>query len=583
MVETIINSFEIWISAKEFKKNGRGRGANNNGSYGIKKLRELIYELAIKGKLISQNINDEPVNELVNRILKKRIQLLNEGILKNRKFRTKIHENEIPFSLPNGWKWVRLGEIGNIFNGNSINAKVKEEKYTNIGDGLPFIATKDVGYGWEKLDYDNGISIPENESGFNMAHSNSVLICSEGGSAGKKCGITDRDIFLGNKLFANELFGDINPKYILTIYQAPTFYTQFSQSMTGIIGGISLIKFLELLVPIPPLAEQRRIVNKVDELISVCNQLEQQQTENYETHQILVTNLLNTFTNAADNNEFIELWKRIKDNFDVLFTTEESVEQLKQTILQLAVMGKLVPQDPNDKPASILLEKIAEEKVKLIEEGKIKEQRALPQIGKNEKPFDIPKVWEWARMQTLVFLLGDGLHGTPNYTNGTKYYFINGNNLNNGKIEIKPDTKTVSFDEMQKYKKDLSSNSVLISINGTLGNVAFYNGEEIMLGKSACYFNLSNAISKHYIKILIQSPYFNNYAIRNATGTTIKNLGLKAMNEFPVPLPNITEQKFIVAKVDELFSICDALKEQISNSQITKIQLADAVVERAVA
>jgi type I restriction enzyme S subunit len=244
-------------------------------------------------------------------------------------------------------------------------------------------------------------------------------------------------------------------------------------------------------------------------------------------------------------------------------------------------MGKLVAQNPADEPASELLKKIAKEKAKLVKEGKIKKQAPLPDITEDEKPFELPDGWDWVRLQTIVFLLGDGLHGTPEYTPDTKYYFVNGNNLKNGKIEIKPDTKTVSKDEMLKYKKVLTSNSILVSINGTLGSVAFYNGEEIMLGKSACYFNLSENIFKYYIKLLLESPYFMEYAFENATGSTIKNLGLKAMNELPILLPPLAEQHRVVSKVDELFGLCDGLKERLVEAQTLQNQLAVVVVEHA--
>ena len=148
-------------------------------------------------------------------------------------------------------------------------------------------------------------------------------------------------------------------------------------------------------MPIPPLAEQHRIVAKVDELMALCDQLEQQQTDSNATHQTLVETLLATLTSAADQDEFTEAWQRIADHFDTLFTTEQSIDQLKQTILQLAVMGKLVPQDPNDEPASVLLEKIAKEKARLIKEGKIKKQKPLPEISDDEKPFDLPDSWAW--------------------------------------------------------------------------------------------------------------------------------------------------------------------------------------------
>src|SRR5690606_19607041 len=160
--------------------------------------------------------------------------------------------------------------------------------------------------------------------------------------------------------------------------------------------------------------------------------------------------------------------------------------------------------------------------------------------------------WEKKDLREITTILGDGLHGTPKYSTDGDYYFINGNNLNDGKIELKENTKRVNVDEFDKYKKKLTNRTVLVSINGTLGNVAFYNDEKIILGKSACYFNLKEIVDKYFVKYVLSSPYFINYAHREATGATIKNVSLKTMREFKVPLPTIHEQQTIVRKLDAL-------------------------------
>jgi type I restriction enzyme S subunit len=322
--------------------------------------------------------------------------------------------------------------------------------------------------------------------------------------------------------------------------------------------------------------------------MKLCDELEATQAKRERWRDRLVAATLHGLNNGEandENGETLSFEESANFYFNHLsrFTIRtEHIQQLRQSIQQLAVMGKLVPQDTKGEPASVLLEKIAVEKAQLTKEGKIRRQNPLPEISGDEKPFELPRVWEWARLQTLVFLLGDGLHGTPNYTPGTSYYFVNGNNLNNGKIEIKPSTKTVSFEEMIKYKKDLSSNSVLVSINGTLGNVAFYNGEKIILGKSACYFNLPENISKRFMKILIESPYFMSYALRNATENTIKNLSLKAMNGFPVPLPPLPEQHRIVTKVDELMALCNELEARITATLTTRRKLLEVTLHEAI-
>ena len=170
----------------------------------------------------------------------------------------------------------------------------------------------------------------------------------------------------------------------------------------------------------------------------------------------------------------------------------------------------------------------------------------------DEIPFEIPATWNWARLSNITSILGDGIHGTPEYDATGTVYFINGNNLSNGSIEIKADTKKVSEQEAEKHKRLLNSTTVLVSINGTLGNVAFYNGENVILGKSACYFNLMGNIDKQYIKHILETEYFTEYAKNVATGSTIKNVPLAGMRNFLIPVPPITEQHRIILGMERL-------------------------------
>ena len=268
-------------------------------------------------------------------------------------------------------------------------------------------------------------------------------------------------------------------------------------------------------------------------------------------------------------------------------------KQLKNSILQWAIQGKLVPQDPNDEPASVLLDKIRQEKERLIKEKKIKRDKNASIIYRGEDnsyyekilatgevkcideeiPFEIPATWNWARLSNITSILGDGIHGTPEFDATGTVYFINGNNLSNGSIEIKADTKKVSEQEAEKHKRLLNSTTVLVSINGTLGNVAFYNGENVILGKSACYFNLMGNIDKQYIKHILETEYFTEYAKNVATGSTIKNVPLAGMRNFLIPVPPITEQHRIILGMVRLAHSIDRY-----NDAQTKLDLLNNVL-----
>src|SRR3989339_583824 len=221
------------------------------------------------------------------------------------------------------------------------------------------------------------------------------------------------------------------------------------------------------------------------------------------------------------------------------------LSSLRQSILSEAVQGKLVSQNKEDESAFELLKKIKKEKEKLIKEGKIKKGKELPAISDDEIPYELPKGWVWCRLGNLVSILGDGIHGTPNYTNNGECFFVNGNNLDNGKITIKENTKRVSEEECEKYKKKL------------------------------------NDINKDYIKLIIETNYFLDYCFRNATGSTIKNVSLNSMRLFPIPLPPLPEQRQIVEKVDVLMSFCDELELRVKENKVNSEGLMSGVLREA--
>ena len=256
---------------------------------------------------------------------------------------------------------------------------------------------------------------------------------------------------------------------------------------------------------------------------------------------------------------------------------------LRQKILDLAIHGKLVPQDPNDEPASVLLERIRTEKERLIKEGKIKKgKKSAKTSDKPHYPFELPKGWVWCKLEDVTSVIGDGLHGTPQYNPNGAYYFVNGNNLSNRQIIIKNNTKRVSEEEYIKYKKPLNEHTILVSINGTIGNIGTYSNEQIILGKSACYFNITPFLVKEYMCYVIESNYFQKYALLSATGSTIKNVPLKAINEFYVPIPPVSEQKRIVSEIDYLLAFINKVEEGRENLQNTVQSAKSKILDLAI-
>jgi len=577
MSEVITKNLDLWTSAL-FEKADGGRGGNGRLEvYGIKKLRELILGSALRGLFENEN---ESLPESIEQDIANAKDAYYKSIGKKSREYAFGPPLLAEFKLPASWKWKRVGDLCDLQTG----ATPSTNKPEYFGGDIRWLVSGDIN---QRVIEDCEGRITQSgleNSNCKVLPPKTVLIALNGqGKTRASVALLKVPAACNQSLVGMIPFDAtiLDPMFLLLSLK----YRYFEiRDITGQDQrrGLNMGLVAELSVPLPPLAEQRRIVAKVDELMALCDQLEQQQTHSIEAHQTLVETLLATLTRAASPQELTEAWTRIAKNFDTVLTTEHSIVRLKQTILQLAVMGNLVRQDPNDEPASELSKRIVEEKAQLVEAGEIKKQKPLPGIDEAERPFELPMGWVWCRLQEIVYLLGDGLHGTPEYTPNERYYFVNGNNLSDGEILIKPETKTVARDQYDKYKKPLGENSVLVSINGTLGNVAFNNNEEIILGKSACFFNLAEEINKRFIKVVIDAPSFTDYAYRNATGTTIKNLGLNAMNSLPIALPPKEEQHRIVAKVDELMALCDGLKARIADAQTTQIHLADAIVEQTV-
>ena len=597
--QLITEHLDIWTTAIE-KKSSSGRGSSKKFSlHGIKKLRELILELAVRGKLVPQDPNDEPASVLLERIADEKAQLVKDKKIKKPKALPEISEDEKPFEVPRGWGFSRLGFIGEIFNGNSVNAKLKETKYTGLTDGLPFIATKDVNYGFSALDYDNGVLIPLEEPKFKVAKKGSVLICAEGGSAGKKCGLVSQNVCFGNKLFALNLYGDIDPKFIISNYQTPAFYAQFSNAMTGIIGGISLAKFGELLIPVPPLKEQQRIVAKVDELMRLCDALEAQTENRITAHQILVEVLLEALLKAPEQGttpkqtaeQFQQNWQRLSEHFDTLFTTTASIDTLKQTILQLAVMGKLVPQNPNDEPAAKLLERIAAEKAQLIKDKKIKKQKPLPEITDEEKPFELPVGWEWVNLASLITLMDAGWspacppEASPNNDTWGVLKTTAVQNMEYREYE----NKTLSEVKEPKPQYEVKVGDILITRAGPKNRV----GVSCLVQKTRPKLMISDKIIRFHLLEVGMSERFISLCLNAGTTAAFlesaksgmaesqMNISQDKLKVAPIPLAPIKEQQSIISKVDELMTLCDQLKARLTDVQTTKLHLTDAIVEQA--
>lgn len=261
-------------------------------------LKQSILQEAIQGKLTAQWRNQnpviEPASELLKRIKEQKAQLIKDKKIRKEKPLPPITEDEIPFELPKSWIWAYVSDICNLYTGNSINKAEKEAKYTIEQPGLNYIGTKDVEFNMAGINYDTGVIIPDQEiyTNFKVAPEHSVLVCIEGGSSGKKIGITEKKICFGNKLLASVPFLDFIGKYLYLYYYAPTFAAEFQSQSKGLRGGVSTNSFKMIKVPIPPEKEIFEIVQRVDGLFNNCIELESQITQSEKHAQILMQAVL---------------------------------------------------------------------------------------------------------------------------------------------------------------------------------------------------------------------------------------------------------------------------------------------------
>lgn len=565
--QLITEHLNIWLTAETEKKSGRGRSSGANDTiYGVQKLRELILELAMHGKLVINKAPDQIS------LLKDQINLLNEY----KKNKNIFLDSNL---LPKHWIRVYLSAIAEHNTGKTL------DKNRNKGVSRPYITTSNLYWGRFELSDLKEFLIEDDELERCQAKKDDLLVI-EGGDAGRSAiWELDEPICFQNHIHRVRPCSLVSSKYLYRYFEYFCMSGLIEDFRQGVgIKSLSGKKLATIPINLPPLEEQQRIVKKVDELMQLCDQLEQQQTLSSDAHATLVDTLLKALTESSDADEFQENWQRIVANFDVLFTTEYSIEQLKQTILQLAVMGKLVKQDPSDEPASELLKKIVDEKTKLIKEGKIKKTKPLPEIVEDEKPFELPSGWEFARLSNVLDVR-DGTHDSPRDYKGDDFrYLVTSKNFENGTINFETARKISVKDYEEIIKRsNVEEDDILFSmIGGNIGNQLMVKGFSEFAIKNVALFKYFNKLATYPYFIKLFTSYIAIDLQEKALGGAQPFVGLGTLRELIIGLPPINEQKCIVEKVDQLFSIIDQLQVLQSKLQKTKLHLADALMENAV-
>ena len=476
-------------------------------------LKNSILQEAIEGRLVPQDPNDEPASVLLDKIRKEKARLVKEGKLKKKDLEEiPISEEDIPFEIPESWEWCRMNYVINLTSGQDL----EPSRYSDKANGIPYI-TGASNFINRSITINRFTITPTS-----ISHFGELLITCKG-TVGKMAYNTIGDIHI-----ARQIMSISSPFLFLPYiqYYIEANLPSIEKEARSMIPGISRDTLLSLLIPIPPLAEQHRIVAKIEELLPK-----------------------------------VEEYGKAQEALDKL--NSELPEKLKKSILQEAITGQLVPQDPNDEPASALLDKIRKEKAKLVKEGKLKKKdlEETP-ISEDEKPFEIPESWEWVKLGSVAEIarggsprpIKDFITEDPDGLNWIKIGDTDkgGKYINSCKEKIKP--------EGLKKTRMVHPGDFLLTNSMSFGRPYITNIEGCIHDGWLMISPYAGVFIQSYLYYVLSSSFAFKQFNDKVAGAVVQNLNSDKVAESYVPLPTLAEQHRIVAKIEELFAEIDKLK-----------------------
>jgi type I restriction enzyme S subunit len=512
--------------------------------------RKSIFQAAVQGKLVPQDKSDEPASVLLKRIQAEKAKLIKEGKLKKEKPLPPITEDEVPYDLPEGWAWCRLSSaIIDIFTG-PFGSMLHKADY--VENGIPLVNPMNIVN--EALIPSKRMMVDEKTRDRLSSYilSDGDIVIARRGELGRCAIVTSKETgwLCGTGSFFVKLSRDIYARYFTLVFRSTQTLNQLNESSVGTtMSNLNHEILKSVLISVPPLAEQQRIVAKVDEIMVLCDELEaaEKELDTLETH---------------------------------------FAEYLPKSILRAAVQGKLVPQDKSDEPASELLKRIRTEKTALIKEGKLKKEKTIPPIAEDESLYDLPQGWAWCRLGDFGNIVGGS---TPSSINDDFY-----TDAGKGLPWITPaDMKINTYDNVIcRGQKDITQagfascstnmlpkGSVVYSSRAPIGLIAFAGND---LCTNQGFKSFVPAIMDTAMWAFIAMKSFTDSIIQRATGTTFLEVSGSFMERVAIPVPPLAEQQRIVAKVDELMALCDELKhvgeQPIDHNKVIQF-LAEAEVK----
>lgn len=548
--------------------------------YTISNLRKFVLDLAVRGKLSAQNSNDEPASELLKRIRSYRARLAKGG--KRLQSPRPIDSDAVPFDVPKGWEWTRIGELG--FTQTGTTPPKTHTDY--FGTFIPFVKPGDLLP--NRVDYTNE-ALSESglrHSGRSAPAGSLLMVCI--GTIGK-CQLIDRECSFNQQINSLSPFADVSPRFILIACLAEYFQQAANAaSARTTISILSKAKWEILLLPLPPLAEQHRIVAKVDELMALCDRLEAAQAERENRRDRLVAASLHRLNNGADADTFREHARFYFNHLPRLTTRPEHIMQLRAAILDLAIRGRLVPQDGNDEPISELFKRIEAERKRAIQDGEMKKLESFQPVESSEVPFSIPLGWSTVRMGWIARKLGAGntpLGGKNVYENSGVPFLRSQNVYNTGlKLDDVAYIPRSVHDRMSGTH--VLPEDVLLNITGaSIGRCALVPSTfaEGNVSQHVAIIRLFDPSIREFVHLSLISPRFQKLIDNVQVGVSREGLSMQRLRLFPMLIPPVPEQHRIVAKVSELMAVCDRLEAQIVSREAVSRRLLEALLYHALA
>jgi type I restriction enzyme S subunit len=546
----------------------------------IARLRRFILDLAVRGKLVEQDPEDEPAEDLLGRILELKIRSTGKLPKSNSQMIDRLFDDE-PFAIPDSWTWVVLGQITNLITSGSRDWA---KHYSN--SGAIFVRMGNLAKGDYRLRLDSiqHVSPPAGGEGTRTRLETWDVLVSITGDVGM-LGLIPEGF---GEAYINQHTALARPCFALKGRYLPEFLrsdfaqSQFQEPQRGIKNSFRLSDLSGIVVPLPPLAEQHRIVAKVDELMALCDQLEAARQERQVCRERLVAATLQRLNQPAEDPASFHQ----DANFSLqvlpsITTTPAQIKQLRQTILNLAVRGKLVAQDPEDEPAGELVERILSHPWL---KKRAKPQPAFADKAKTVMRIPVPDSWTWTTIESLL---------PPNET--VTYGILKPVWVESGVPTVRvTEMKTGAIDvdrlprcdqsRADKFQKTtLKEGDLLISKDGTIGKTAFVPAALIggNITQHVLRLPLSSLLSKEYIRLSIDSPWCQTYMSGETKGVALQGVNVGDFRKMPIPLPPLAEQHRIVAKVDELMALCDQLEQQLSQADQQRLRLLEAVLAEA--